>query len=189
MSDLMHKAEIQRLVVGAYRAVGSPGGAGSVAYTGAQLAGLPAGAVEWSLGVGNPVAWADLRAGDVVLDLGCGGGIDTLLAAGSVGPSGRAIGLDLVLEMCARGRRHAVEAGVANACFVGAEMEAIPLPDDSVDAVVSNGVVNLSARKMRVLFEAFRVLRPGGRLCLTDLTIEEERLPVEVLTHPAAWSG
>lgn len=99
------------------------------------------------------------------------------------------IGLDLLPEMCARARRHAAKSGLANVEFVEGEMEAIPLPDNSVDAVISNGVINLSARKMRALFECARVLRPGGQLCITDVTIDERRLPPEVLTHPAAWSG
>lgn len=189
MKDFMHKAEVQQLVGSAYRRIEGPQGPGLQRYDAEQLATLPAGARDWSLGVANPIAWADLRAGDVVLDLGSGGGIDTILAAASV-PAGRAIGLDLLPEMCRRGRRHAREAGAGNVHFVAGEMEAIPLPDASVDVIVSNGVVNLSARKMRVLFECARVLRPGGRLCLADLTLEDsEALPAEVLTHPAAWAG
>jgi arsenite methyltransferase len=189
MTDLMRKAEIQAMVRVAYQALDAPNAAGAVYYDAGQLAGLPDGAVRWSLGVGNPLRHARLRPGAVVLDVGCGAGIDTLLAARLVGPTGRVIGLDLLPEMCDRGRRHAAEAGVGNVEFVEGEMEAIPLPDDSVDAVISNGVINLSGRKMRALFECARVLRPGGLLCLTDVTLEEDRLPPEVLTHPAAWSG
>jgi arsenite methyltransferase len=189
VTDLMRKAEIQEMVRAAYQALDAPNGAGAVYYHAAQLAEVPAGAVRWSLGVGNPLAHAQLRPGAVVLDVGCGAGIDALLAARVVGPGGRVIGLDLLPEMCDRARRHAQEAGIANTEFVEGEMEAIPLPDDCVDAVVSNGVINLSGRKMRALFECARVLRPGGLFCLTDVTLEEDRLPPEVLTHPAAWSG
>jgi SAM-dependent methyltransferase len=189
VADLMRKAEIQRFVGDAYRAIGTPTGAGAAVYTGEQLAALPPGAVTWSLGLGNPLAHADLRPGDLVLDVGSGGGIDALLAALRVGPGGRVVGLDLVAEMCERARAHAREAGLAGVAFVRGEMEAVPLADASVDAIVSNGVVNLSPRKMRALFECARVLRPGGRFCIADMTLEEEELPVEVLTHPAAWSG
>lgn len=188
MTDLMHKAEIQEMVRDAYRSIDSAQAAGEMLYTAEQLAVLPDGARQWALGVGNPVAWADLRPGDVVLDVGSGAGIDTILAATRVGPVGRAVGLDLLPEMCERAGAHAAEAGVVNAEFIQGEMEAIPLPDEAVDAVISNGVVNLSARKVRVLAECFRVLRPGGRLCLTDLTVDDE-LPPEVLTHPSAWAG
>ncbi len=186
MTDLMHKAEIQEMVRSAYRALGPPGGPGSVYYDAEQLAGLPPGAVAWSLGVGNPLAHAVLPPGSHVLDVGCGAGIDALLAART---AGRVTGLDLLPEMCDRARAHARQAGLTNVEVVEGEMEAIPLPADSVDAIVSNGVVNLSARKMRTLFECARVLRPGGHFCLTDVTLDESDLPPEVLTHPAAWSG
>jgi SAM-dependent methyltransferase len=189
MTDLMHKAEVQEMVRAAYRALDPPAGAGSVYYDPTQLAQVPAGAVAWSLGVGNPLAHAVLPVGAHVLDLGCGAGIDALLAAGRVGPTGRVTGLDLLPEMCERGRAYAREAGLTNVEFIEGEMEAIPLPDDSIDAIISNGVINLSARKMRALFECARVLRPGGHLCLTDVTLDETDLPPEVLTHPAAWSG
>jgi arsenite methyltransferase len=189
MADLLHKAEIQAFVGQAYRGIDDPRGANAAGYTREQLAQVPTGAAAWSLGVGNPVAHADLRSGDTVLDVGSGGGIDALLAARRVGAEGRVIGLDLLPEMRERARSHAREAGLANVEFVTGEMEAIPLPTASVDAVISNGVLNLSPRKMRALFECARVLRPGGRLCVSDMTIEERELPVEVLTHPAAWSG
>lgn len=189
MTDLMHKAEIQQLVREAYLAVDVPRGSGAVYYSSEQLAELPAGAVAWSFGVGNPLDHAVLPPGSRVLDVGCGGGIDVLLAARWVGADGHVIGLDLLPEMCARARAHAEEAGLANVEIVEGEMEAIPLPDDAVDAIISNGVINLSARKMRALFECARVLRPGGHLCLTDVTIDERDLPPEVLLHPAAWSG
>jgi len=189
MTDLMHKAEIQQLVRQAYLAVDVPRGSGSVYYSAEQLAELPAGAVAWSFGVGNPLEHAVLPPGARVLDVGCGGGIDVLLAARRVGAGGHVTGLDLLPEMCARAHANAAEAGLSNVEIIEGEMEAIPLPDDAVDAIVSNGVINLSARKMRALFECARVLRPGGHLCLTDVTIDERDLPPEVLLHPAAWSG
>lgn len=189
MTDLMHKAEIQQMVRAAYRDLVAPAGPGAVYYRSDQLAGLPTGAVAWSLGVGNPLVHAGFPPGCTVLDIGCGSGIDALLAAQQVGPDGHVIGLDLLPEMCERAREHAAAIGLTTVEFIEGEMEAIPLPDDSVDAVVSNGVINLSARKMRALFECARVLRPGGQLVLTDVTLDERALPPEVLTHPAAWSG
>jgi arsenite methyltransferase len=189
MTDLMHKAEIQQMVRAAYLAVDDPHGAGAVYYPAEQRAALPPGAVDWSFGVGNPHAHAVLPPGTRVLDVGCGAGIDVVLAARRVGAEGQVIGLDLLPEMCARARANAEEAGLGNVEIIEGEMEAIPLPDDAVDAVISNGVINLSARKMRALFECARVLRPGGHLCLTDVTLDERDLPPEVLLHPAAWSG
>lgn len=139
--------------------------------------------------MGNPVRYAMLRPGDAVLDVGSGGGIDTILAARRVGSEGKAVGLDVLEEMCERGRRHAAEAGVQGWTeFLRGEMEDIPLPDRSVDVVVSNGVLNLSARKSRALAEIFRVLGPGGRICLADLTVEGE-LPPEVANDQSAWAG
>jgi arsenite methyltransferase len=187
--DLMYKDDIQQLVTAAYRELGTPGGPGARFYSDEQLAMLPDGAADWMLGVGNPLAWAGLRAGETVVDLGCGAGIDTLLAALEVGPDGRAVGVDLLPEMVARARAFAEAAGLPTVEVHEGEMEALPLPDDSVDVVVSNGSVNLSARKSRVLAEAHRVLRPGGRACVADLTIREEELPPQVLTHPSAWAG
>jgi arsenite methyltransferase len=189
VADLMHKAEIQAMVRNAYRTLDAPNSAGARYYTDAQLAEVPDGAAAWSLGVGNPLACAELYPGDVVLDVGCGGGIDSILSARRVGATGRVIGLDLLPEMCDRARQHAAQGGLTNIEFLEGEMEGIPLPDDSVDVIVSNGVINLSPRKMRTLFECSRVLRPGGRLYLTDVTIDERKLPPQVLTHPAAWSG
>ena len=187
--DLMYKDEIQQLVVDAYRALDHPQGPGTRHYGDEQLANLPDGARGWALGVGNPVAWADLREGEMVVDLGCGAGIDTLLAARAVAPTGRVVGVDLLPEMIERARAHAAEAHAGNVVFHHAEMESLPLPDDSSDAVVSNGALNLSARKSRVLAEIHRILRPGGRLCVSDLTIREEELPTQILTHPSAWAG
>jgi SAM-dependent methyltransferase len=189
--DLMYQAELKEAVRDAYSEI-STGGGEAVArrlYSDGELAQIPPGAVEWALGVGNPVRYAFLEQGQRVLDIGCGGGIDTILAARQVGPEGRAVGLDILEEMCERSRRHAAEAGVGDWTeFRRGEMEAIPLPDRSVDVVISNGVLNLSARKSRALAEIYRVLVPGGRICLADLTVEGE-LPPEVANDQSAWAG
>ena len=189
--DLLFQEEIKQAVRSAYRDIGSGGGepVAERLYTHEQRASVPTGAIAWALGVGNPVPPADLVAGETVLDLGSGGGIDTILAAREVGPTGRAIGIDLLEEMLERASANAREAGVAAWTeFRRGEMEDIPLEDGSVDVVISNGVVNLSPRKSRVFSEAFRVLRPGGRLCVADLTVEED-LPAPILTSDAAWAG
>ncbi len=189
--DLMFQEEIKDAVRQAYSAI-TTGGGETVArrvYTDDELAEVPAGAVEWSLSVGNPVRYAFLQPGETVLDVGSGGGIDTILAARRVGPDGKAVGLDILEEMCERGRRHAAEAGVEGWTeFVTGEMEDIPLPDESIDVVISNGVLNLSARKSRALAEMFRLLRPGGRICMADLTVEGE-LPPEIANDQSAWAG
>lgn len=157
-------------------------------YPSADLAALPREAVTLALGVGYPLAHAALCPGETVLDLGCGAGIDTLLAARAVGPSGRAVGIDMTPQMVARTRANAAAAGLANVEVHEAMIESLPLPDDSIDVVVSNGVLNLSNRKSRVLAETFRVLRPGGRVAIADLVLEEA-LPEEVLKSPAALAG
>ena len=189
--DLMFQEEIKDSVRRAYSAI-TTGGGEVVArrfYADDELAEVPAGAVGWSLSVGNPVRYAFLRHGETVLDVGSGGGIDTILAARRVGPEGKAVGLDILEEMCERGRRHADEAGVEGWTeFVRGEMEDIPLPDESIDVVISNGVLNLSARKSRALAEMFRLLRPGGRICMADLTVEGE-LPPELANDQSAWAG
>lgn len=191
MTDLMYKAEIQQLVRSVYRDLDMSNRPERVmcSYSDAELASLPAAAVAWSFGTGHPVAWADLKPGESVVDLGSGGGIDAIFAARAVGPSGRVLGIDLLPEMVDRARENVAAAGLDNAEFVESEIEAIPLPDGCVDAVISNGVISLSARKARVFAEVLRVLRPGGRICLSDMTLEAEQLPSEVLVHPAAWAG
>lgn len=189
--DLMHQEEIKEVVRKAYSALPSGGGRAVVEklYTREQLSALTPGSIDWALGVGNPVEPAALMPGEVVLDVGSGGGIDTILAARAVGPSGRAIGIDLLEEMCQRARAHAEASGVSGWTeFRQGEMEAIPLPDESVDVVISNGVINLSARKSRALAEIHRVLKPGGRLCVADLVVDDD-LPPEVLTSDSAWAG
>lgn len=157
-------------------------------YSPEELAPLPRGAVELALGVGNPVRWAALKPGEVVLDIGCGAGIDTLLAALAVGPEGKVLGLDMTQEMLERARQNVSLAGAKNVEIREGLMEDIPLPDTSVDAIVCNGVLNLSIRKSRALAEMTRVLRPGGRVALADLVLTE-RLPEAVLKSPAALAG
>ena len=157
-------------------------------YSNHELALVPEGATAAALGVGNPVRRAGLVAGERVLDLGCGAGIDTLLAARLVSPGGRAIGLDTLPEMLAQAEANAREGAIANVEWLRGELESIPLPDASVDVAISNGVLNLSPRKGRAMSEIFRVLRPGGRISLADIVLDEE-LPPEVMTDPDAWAG
>jgi SAM-dependent methyltransferase len=157
-------------------------------YAPEELAELPRGAVEFALGVANPVRHANLRPGEDVLDLGCGAGIDTLLAARAVGSTGTAIGVDMTPEMVARARENAAAAGLSNVEIRQGLIEELPLSDESVDVVISNGVLNLSMRKSRVLAETLRVLRPGGRIVISDLVLTEA-LPEEVLRSPAALAG
>ncbi|OGO58533.1 MAG: hypothetical protein A2Z32_14710, partial [Chloroflexi bacterium RBG_16_69_14] len=155
-------------------------------YSPEQLIGLPEDTIRMALGVGNPVRLAQLRTGEDVVDLGSGGGIDCLLAGRAVGPSGSVVGIDFLPDMIARASRAAAEAGLTNVRFAEGLIESLPLSDESVDVVISNGVPNLSPRKVRVLAEAFRVLRPGGRLAIVDLILEHD-LPPEIQTQPAAW--
>jgi SAM-dependent methyltransferase len=149
---------------------------------------LPETAVRASLGCGNPTALAELRAGEVVLDLGSGGGIDVLLSARRVGPTGKAYGLDMTDEMLELARKNQAEAGVTNVEFLKGEIENVPLPDASVDVIISNCVINLSVDKDRVLAEAFRVLKPGGRFAVSDVVVRGA-VPDDIRRSVELWVG
>src|SRR5687767_3962391 len=157
-------------------------------YTDAETAVLPAEAVLASLGCGNPTALAELHEGEVVLDLGSGGGIDVLLSARRVGGTGKAYGLDMTDEMLALARENQRKAGVENVEFLKGEIEHIPLPDNSVDVIISNCVINLSADKDRVLAEAFRVLNPGGRFAVSDVVVRGA-VPTAIRRDVELWIG
>ncbi len=156
-------------------------------YAAEWLDRAPAGAVESFAGVGNPHERADLRVGETVLDLGSGAGLDAIIASWRVGPTGRVIGVDLNPAMCLKAQAHAAATGSAMECHEG-RMEDIPLPDASVDVVISNGVINLSFRKRRVVEEVHRVLKPGGRISITDI-VSAKQLSQSIVNDPKLWAS
>ncbi len=205
MSDASIREIVRNRYAAAARAVSGAGGCGpdccggGTARSGAdpisgdlyaesETSALPEKAVLASLGCGNPTALAELRAGETVLDLGSGGGIDVLLSARRVGPTGKAYGLDMTDEMLALARDNQQKAGAGNVEFLKGEIEAIPLPDNSVDVIISNCVINLSADKDRVLREAFRVLRPGGRFAVSDI-VTRGAVPQQLRRDMLLWVG
>jgi arsenite methyltransferase len=163
-------------------------GFGSELYRADERAGLPSGALEASLGCGNPLVVADLHPGETVLDLGSGGGIDVLLSARRVGPTGTAYGLDMTDEMLELARRNAAEAGATNVEFLRGQIEDVPLPDASVDVVISNCVINLSTDKPAVFASMYRVLRPGGRVGVSDVVARNQLSPAQ-RAERGAWVG
>jgi len=158
-------------------------------YDESQAAAIPAEAMLASLGCGNPTALAELKPGEVVLDLGSGGGIDVLLSAKRVGPTGKAYGLDMTNEMLALARENQRKAGLTNVEFLKGEIEHIPLPDNSVDVIISNCVINLSADKDRAIAEAFRVLKPGGRFAVSDIVVRGDSVPESLRRSMELWVG
>lgn len=181
--------EAARIVRESYGSVVPKGlGVAESLYAPEEIDWLPLPVRELALGLGNPVRYADLKPGEVVLDLGSGGGIDTFIAARQVGPTGRAIGIDMIDAMLAKANAHLQMIGLPNVEFKKGMMENLPLPDASVDVIISNGVINLSTDKHRVFEEAFRVLKPGGRLVFADSVVNGQ-LPRSVLDSEAAFAG
>jgi arsenite methyltransferase len=164
-----------------------PASAKRLGYDAEEIDGLPGSVTESFAGVGNPLALGELRSGETVLDLGCGAGLDGILAARRVGSAGRVIGVDFAPEMIEKARRNADAVGATNAEFRRGEADALPLPDGSVDVVMSNGVFNLCFDKPKVLAEAFRVLRPGGRIHMADILLDDDVTPEEV-ARKGSWS-
>ena len=202
----MSESNLQEVVKQKYGAAAKQAAAGGVAsccgvgelsccdpitrdlYDSSQIEGVPEKAVAASLGCGNPTALAQLQPGETVLDLGSGGGIDVLLSARRVGPSGKAYGLDMTDEMLALARENQQKSGLSNVEFLKGAIENIPLPDNSVDVIISNCVINLSGDKDRVLREAFRVLRPGGRFAISDVVVRGD-VPAEIRKSMELWVG
>jgi arsenite methyltransferase len=183
-----HYGQEARRVLSGAAASGAGDAVSGDLYGEADAEAVPAGALKASLGCGNPAALAQLHSGEVVLDLGSGGGIDVLLSARRVGPSGKAYGLDMTEEMLALAEQNKARSGLANVEFLRGEIEHIPLPDAAVDVIISNCVINLSADKDQVLREAFRVLRPGGRFAVSDIVIRGP-IPAALRQDARLWTG
>ncbi len=164
-----------------------PASARQLGYDAAELDALPAQVTESFAGVGNPLALGEVRAGETVLDIGCGAGLDNIFAARRVGPTGKVVGVDMTEPMVEKAKANALAAGVNNATFHHGEADHLPVADESVDVVISNGVFNLCLDKPKVLAEVFRVLRPGGRLQMADILLDEE-VTVSQVEKKGAWS-
>jgi SAM-dependent methyltransferase len=181
--------EAARLVRESYGSVVPQGlGVAQSLYTSDEIAWLPESVTAYALGLGNPIRYADLQPGEIVLDVGCGAGIDSFLAARRVAPRGMAIGLDMTPEMLVRARANRDILGLTNVEFLEGTMENVPLPEASVDVVISNGVINLSTEKGQTFRELYRVLKPGGRLVFSDSVVNGQ-LPRAVLDSEAAFAG